>query len=658
MLMINDYNNDSIQSLGILGGVRAKPASIGLENNNHTFNEILGNSIDEARAGFGNVIEIIKHVDGSTTIRDYGRGVPMGRSSDGEYAYDKVFNRLWSGGKYKNNDEDGGSYEDSLGTNGVGATGTNYTSDFFQAVAWYGDGKKYAVLYREGVEGKDGLQIEKDDGERGTEITWRPSAECFRGKGEIDDEYIETTLADQSIVNGGLKFIFENEKTGEVKEFYYENGIADYINSIASEEHRLTNVIHFNTERKGRDNEEDKDYKIKANIYFSFNRETSFNRYYHNTSWLANGGTPEDFIKNSFTFIVDKFLKEQNLYNKNEKKVSFDDIADSLVIVTSTFSTISLFTDQTKKEMRSDFMKKEITAWMREQLSIYFVENPNEAKLILQQVLVNKRSREKAEKTRLDVKKKLSGTVNNITARVDGLVTCTSKDPKKTELYIVEGKSALGSTQQGRDAMYQAIIAIRGKVLNCLKADYSTIFKSEIITDLVKVIGCGIEVKSKHNKELNTFDINNLKWSKIIITTDADVDGYHIRTLVLTMIKVLMPTLIEQGYVYIAESPLFEITTKKDESFFAYTDKEKDEIVARLGSQVESIQRSKGLGENTAEMMWQTTMNPETRRLIKVTSMDEVETQNAFDLFLGDNLAGRKEYIEENLHKYLDDPLD
>ncbi|MER2007171.1 MAG: toprim domain-containing protein [Psychrobacillus sp.] len=654
------YNEDSMKSLGILGGVRAKPASIGLEGNNHTFLEILANSIDEARAGYGRIIRVYKNVDASVTIRDYGRGVPMGMNSEGEYVYDKVFNELWAGGKYDNNEEGGGSYEDSLGTNGVGATGTNYTSDFLTVYSFKPEGT-YFVRYEKGIEVEGSYNFTKqknDDDTIGTEITWRPSSECFRGKGEIDDEYIETTLADQSIVNGGLKFIFENEKTGEVKEFYYENGIADYINSITSEEHRLTNVIHFNTERKGRDNEEDKDYKIKANIYFSFNRETSFNRYYHNTSWLANGGTPEDFIKNSFTFIVDKFLKEQNLYNKNEKKVSFDDIADSLVIVTSTFSTISLFTDQTKKEMRSDFMKKEITAWMREQLSIYFVENPNEAKLILQQVLVNKRSREKAEKTRLDVKKKLSGTVNNITARVDGLVTCTSKDPKKTELYIVEGKSALGSTQQGRDAMYQAIIAIRGKVLNCLKADYSTIFKSEIITDLVKVIGCGIEVKSKHNKELNTFDINNLKWSKIIITTDADVDGYHIRTLVLTMIKVLMPTLIEQGYVYIAESPLFEITTKKDESFFAYTDKEKDEIVARLGSQVESIQRSKGLGENTAEMMWQTTMNPETRRLIKVTSMDEVETQNAFDLFLGDNLAGRKEYIEENLHKYLDDPLD
>jgi DNA gyrase subunit B len=658
--MSKQYNSDSIQSLGILGGVRAKPASIGLESHNHTFLEILGNSIDEYRAGHGKKIIITKNADGSTTVRDFGRGVPMGKNSEGEFAYKKVFDTLWAGGKYKNNEEDGGDYEYSLGTNGVGATGTNYTSDFMQIFS-IGEKKTHTVMYEEGVEREESYEVfnTKDSEGIGTEITWRPSTECFRGKGEIDDDFIETTLADQAVVNGGLQFIFNNEKTGETKEYYYENGVSDYIDSLSNPEHKLTEVVALSTERKGRDNEADKNYKIKANVYFSFNRETSFNRYYHNSSWLENGGTPEDFIRNSFTFVVDKFLKDQNLYNKGEKKVSFDDIADSLIVVTSTYSTISLFTDQTKKKIGSDFMKREITAWMREQLEIYFVENPNEAKLILAQVLVNKRSREKAEKTRLDVKKKLSGTVNNITGRVDGLVTCTSKDPNETELYIVEGKSALGSTQQGRDAKTQAIIAIRGKILNCLKADYSAIFKSEIITDLIKVIGCGIEVKSKHNKDLHTFNIDNLNYSKIIITTDADVDGYHIRTLILAMIKKLMPSLIDMGKVFIAESPLFEIVTKKDESFFVYTDSEKDEIVARLGSQVESIQRSKGLGENTKEMMWHTTMNPETRRLIKVNPDDDIlVTDKIFDLFLGDNLAGRKEYIEENLHLYLENPLD
>lgn len=658
-MVVKSYNEDSIQSLGILGGVRAKPASIGLESHNHTFLEILGNAIDEHRAGFGNTIEVFKNKDGSVTIRDYGRGVPMDKNKEGEYSYKKVFDELWAGGKYKNNEEDGGDYEYSLGTNGVGATGTNYTSDWFWVTAWHQNGKQYSIEYSKGVESPTGLRVEKFNNPVGTEISWKPSAEVFRGKGEIDDEFIIETLKDQAVVNGGLKFILTDMKNdGKETEFYYENGVTDYIESLSNAEHKLTEVVSLSTEQKGRDNEADKDYKIKADIYFSFNRETSFNRYYHNSSWLENGGTPEDFIKNSFTFVIDKFLKDQNLYNKNEKKVSFEDIADSLIVVTSTYSTISLFTDQTKKKMESDFMKKSVISWLREQLTIYLIENPNDMKLILSQVLVNKRSREKAEKTRLDVKKKLSGTVNNITARVDGFVPSKYKDPNKSELYIVEGKSALGSTQQGRDAMYQAIMAIRGKILNCLKADYDAIFKNEIIIDLIKVIGCGIEVKSKHAKDLHTFNINNLKWSKIIITTDADVDGFHIRTLILTMIRRLMPTLIEEGYIYIAESPLFEIVTKDDRSHFAYTDKEKNAIVKKLGNKVEAIQRSKGLGENTKEMMWETTMNPETRRLIKVIPTDEEETQKAFDVFLGDDLDGRKEYIEENLWKYLDEPLD
>ncbi|MDQ0416317.1 DNA gyrase subunit B [Croceifilum oryzae] len=657
--MNHTYTSDSIQSLGILGGVRAKPASIGLESHNHTFLEILGNSIDEHRAGWGKEIIVTKHIDGSVTVRDFGRGVPMDQNKAGDWSYKKVFDELWAGGKYKNNEEDGGSYQYSLGTNGVGATGTNYTSDFFQVSVYASTAKVYQVEYEKGVETSDGIQIRKnaDKIAVGTMITWRPSSEVFRGKSEIDDEFIITTLQDQAIVNGGLKFLFQNERLGEEQVFYFQDGVKDYIKSISSEEHSLTDVVAWTTEQKGKDNDKDKDYKIKADIYFSFNRETSFSRYYHNSSWLENGGTPEDFVKNSFTFVIDKFLKDQNLYAKGEKKISFDDVEDSLLIVTSTYSTISLFTDQTKKKIGSDFMKRAITAWLREQLEVYLVENPQEVKLILTQVLVNKRSREKAEKTRLDVRKKLAGTVNNLTARIDGFINCKSKDATKTELYIVEGKSALGSTKQGRDAEFQAIYALRGKILNCLKADYDKIFRNEIIVDLLKILGCGIEVKSKHAKNLNTFDLNNLRWSKLIICTDADVDGFHIRTLLLTTIYRLMPTLLEEGRIFIAESPLYEITNQ-NKSYFAYSDREKEEIVATLklkGNVL--IQRSKGLGENTAEMMWETTMNPKTRNLVQVMKDDVGLTQQYFEMFLGDDIQSRKQYIEENLHDYIENGL-
>lgn len=652
---MSNYNENSIQSLGLLGGIRAKPASVGIESHNHTFIEILANSIDEANAGHGKLIEITKNEDNSVTIRDYGRGLPMGKNIEGNYVYKKILDEMYAGGKYDNN-EGTSEYTYSLGTNGLGMVSSNYTSDYFTATSYKPEGS-YFVRFEEGVEVKGSFQFNDNVNNIesvGTAITWRPSKECFRGNGEIDDEFIITTLEDQSIVNGGLKFTYKI-KNEEIKEYYYENGIADYINSISNEKHALSDVATLTTEQTGKDNESDKDYRIKADIYFSFNRETSYSRLYHNSSWLENGGTPEDFIRNSFTFAVDKYIKEKNLYKKSEKKVTFEDVSDSLVIVSSTYSTISLFTDQTKKKIGSDFMRTTITKWLREQLEIHFTENPLEAEKIVEQVLINKRSRESAENTRLNVKKKLSGSIGNLDNRIDGFVNCKSKDRTETEIVLVEGKSALGSTKQGRDANVQAIYALRGKILNCLKADYNRIFANDIITDLIKILGCGVEIKSKHNKDKSDFDIDSLRWSKIVIATDGDVDGEHIRTLLLTMIFRLMPTLIEEGKVYIVESPLFEITGD-NKTFFAYNDKEKDEIVSSIKGKV-VLQRSKGLGENTAEMMWDTTMNPETRRLIKVMPEDEAKMQRTFELFLGDNLANRKEYIEQNLHKYIEEAI-
>lgn len=652
-MAIDTYNSDSIQSLGILGGVRAKPASIGLENHNHTFIEILANAIDEHREGFGKEIIITKLLDKSITIQDFGRSVPMDKNSDGEYAYKKVFDELWSGGKYNNNDDTEGNYQFSLGTNGVGATGTNYTSDYFQCTAVNPNGYKYSIRYEKGLQVGELVKEKHDLDYQGTLIHWLPSAGVFRGEQEIETEFIQDTLKNQAIVNKGLRFIFFNQINGEEEVFYYEKGVMDFIAELSGGKN-FTDIIQFQTETKGKEKNEETEFKFKGEVTFVFHNEVKHMQYFHNSSLLEHGGTPENYIKTAFTKAVDYLLKDK--YTKGEKKVSFDDVKDSLIVISNSYSTISLYTDQTKKKMESKFVQEYMTQYLREKLEVFFIENPIEAQKIADQILINKRSREKAEKTRLDVKKKLQSSVNNITHRIDGFINCKSKDNNQTELYIVEGKSALGSTKQGRDAEFQAIYALRGKILNCLKSDYDKIFKNDIIVDMVKLLGCGIEVKSKYNKDLHTFDLKKLRWSKVIITTDADIDGFHIRTLLLTVLYRLMPTLIEAGKVYIAESPLYEITNK-DKSYFAYSDKEKDVIVQNLKGKT-TIQRSKGLGENTAEMMWETTMNPESRKLIQIVKEDVEKTQHYFELFLGDDLQGRKQYIEENLHAYIDVGLD
>ena len=349
---------------------------------------------------------------------------------------------------------------------------------------------------------------------------------------------------------------------------------------------------------------------------------------------------------------IDKYLRDNNKYVKGEAKITFPDVQDCLILVSSSFSTQTSYENQTKKAITNKFIQEAMTEFLRSRLEIYFIENRDAAEKIAAQVLINKRSRETAERTRINQKKKLTEKID-IANRVQKFVDCRTKDVERREIYIVEGDSALGACKQSRDAEFQGLMPVRGKILNCLKADYPRIFKSDVITDLMKVLGCGVEVSGKAVKELNQFDLNNLRWSKVVICTDGDVDGFQIRTLILTMLYRLCPTLIKEGYVYIAETPLFEITCK-EKTWFAYSEKEKAEVVRQLEGKKYKVDRSKGLGENDPEMMWLTTMNPETRRLVKVLPDDAEETARVFDLLLGDNLSGRKDYIAENGCRYLD----
>ena len=647
---VNSYNNESITSLKGADRVRLRPGVIfgsdGIDGCQHSVFEIVSNSIDEAREGYGKKIEITLFKDKSIEVRDYGRGMPVDfNNKENRFNWELIFCELYAGGKYKNNS--GENYEFSLGLNGLGTCATQYSSEYMDAVI-YRDGFKYSLHFEKG-QNIGGLSKEESNVKStGTDIKWRPDLDVFTDI-NISAEYFHDMLKKQAIVNAGLEFIFKDENTGEKTSFKYENGIKDYANELDNGK-GITNICYFENETKGRDREDKPEYKLKFETAFCFNNEINILQYFHNSSFLEYGGAPDKAVKNAFVYAIDKYLKQNNLYKKDEKKITFPDVQDSLILIINSFSTITSYENQTKKSITNKFIQEAMTEFFRHQLEIYFIENKVEADKIAAQVLANKRSRETAEKTRVSIRKKLTGNLD-INNRVEKFVNCRTKDVSRREIYIVEGDSALGSCKLGRDAEFQAIMPVRGKILNCLKSDYDKIFKNDIITDLLKVLGCGVEIKAKHS-DMNSFDLSQLKWSKIIICTDADVDGYQIRTLILTMLYRLVPTLIKEKKVFIAESPLFEITSGKN-TYFAYSEAEKTAILSKIKGKF-TVQRSKGLGENQPEMMWETTMNPQSRRLIQVLPSDAEKTQQVFELLLGDNLKGRKEHIELDGYKYID----
>ena len=653
----NVYDNESISSLKGADRVRKRPGVIfgsdGLEGCEHAVFEILSNAIDEARGGHGKLITVTRFADHSVQVEDMGRGCPVDwNEKEGRYNWELVFCELYAGGKYDN--ENSENYEFSLGLNGLGSCATQYASRYMDVTVWR-DGKEYRLHFERGeIVGK--LEVSDQTGNKkrtGTTIRWLPDLDVFTDI-DIPADYYRDVMKRQAVVNAGVTFRLKNETSAgkfETEEFVYEHGIEDYIRELAGLD-ALTEPVFWEAERKGRDRADKPEYKVKLSVALCFSNRTAVCEYYHNSSYLEHGGSPEKATRSAMVSAIDKYLRDNNKYTKGESKITFPDVQDCLILVSNSFSTQTSYENQTKKAITNKFVQEAMTEFLRSRMEIYFIENKEAAEKIAAQVLVNKRSRETAERTRINQKKKLTEKID-IANRVQKFVDCRTKDVSRREIYIVEGDSALGACKQSRDAEFQGLMPVRGKILNCLKADYPRIFKSDVITDLMKVLGCGVEVHSKAVKDLNQFDLSNLRWSKVVICTDGDVDGFQIRTLILTMLYRLCPTLIREGYVYIAETPLFEITCK-EKTWFAYSEREKADVLKELEGKKVNVQRSKGLGENDPEMMWLTTMNPETRRLIRVLPEDAAETARVFDLLLGDNLAGRKDYIAENGFRYLD----
>ncbi len=649
-----EYDNESISKLSGPDRVRKRPGVIfgsdGLDGCEHSVFEIISNSIDEAREGHGKKIIVTYFADGSIEVQDFGRGAPVDYNNKEQcYNWELLYCELYAGGKYNTND--GSNYQYSVGLNGLGLCSTQYSSEYMD-VEIKRDGFKYNLHFESGYN-IGGLKKEEYSGkDTGTTTRWKPDIKVFNDI-NIPVSYFEDVLRRQAIVNDGLLFIFRHQVGSkfETKEFCYSNGIVDYLNETVTDK-ALTPVQFWNTERKGKDREDKPEYKVKMNVALSFSNHIKMVEYYHNSSWLEHGGAPEKAVRSAFVAQIDNYIKQTGKYQKNESKITYSDVEECLVLCISSFSTLTSYENQTKKSITNRFIYEAMTDFLKHQLEIYFIENKADADKIVDQILINKRSRERSERERINIKKTLQSN-NSMADRVQKFIDCRTKDVNEREIFIVEGDSAAGSCKIARDANFQAIMPVRGKILNCLKAEYDKVFKSEIITDLAKVLGCGVEVKNKNNKDLSNFDIENLRWNKVIICTDADVDGFQIRTLILTMIYRLMPTLIKEGKVFIAETPLYEIGTK-DMTYFAYDEKEKEEILKKLEGTKYTLQRSKGLGENQPEMMNLTTMNPETRRLVKVMPTDAERTADMFDLLLGDNLQGRKDFIAENGYLYLD----
>ena len=641
------YDNNSISALKGADRVRKRPGVIfgsdDIQGCIHGFFEILSNSTDEAKTGHGHIIETIKHKDGSIEVRDYGRGVPMDwNENEKRYNHELVFEELYAGGKYSD-----ANYDYSLGLNGLGSAATQYASEWFDVTS-IRDGYEYSMHYEKGI-AKGKLKKTKTKSRKtGTVQRWLPDPEVFT-ETDIPLDAFQSILKQQAIVNAGITYSLLDEESGEKFTYLYPEGILGYVTELSGED-SLTVPFLFSGEGKGRDRADKDDYSVKADIAFCFSNKTQTLRYFHNSSFLEHGGSPDKATRQAMVAAFDKEIKARGKYTAREAKITFGDIQDSLILVINSFSTQTSYENQTKKAINNKYIQEFLTDLIKSNMQVWFIEHKPEADKIIEQVLINKRSREQSETQRITVKKKLMEKTD-VTNKVKKFVDCRSKDPEKREIFIAEGDSALSSLIVARDPEFQALMPIRGKILNTQKASLQSVFASDIIMDLIRVLGCGVELRGKKlPKDIPAFDIDRLRFGKVIMACDSDVDGFHIVCLITTMIYNLCPQLIENGNLYYVLTPLFEIedrTGKDHEYLYAFTDEEKDMLIAGKDPKKITIQRAKGLGELDAPVMARF-LNPATRKLVRVTAEDADEMAQWFETLFGSDVAPRKLYLENH----------
>jgi len=619
----NSYGVEEIQVLEGLEAVRLRPGmyvgSTSARGLHHLVYEVVDNSIDEAMAGFCTQIEVALHKDNSVTVVDNGRGIPVGiHPKTGIPALTTVLTMLHAGGKFG-----GKGYKVSGGLHGVGVSVVNALSEWLE-VEVKREGKIYRQRFARGVPVTP-LEETGETAENGTRVTFKPDPEIFE-EVVFNAETIIQRLRELSFLNKGLKIFFFDERTGQEKKFQYDGGIQDFVSYLNKNKEVLHPPVYFRCQKE--------EVNVEVSLQYTEGYVESLYSYANNIR-TVDGGTHEAGFKSALTRVVNDYGKKYNLIKNGNLQLTGEDIREGLTAIISVQVPDPQFEGQTKTKLGNSVVRGIVDAVVSEEMATYLEENPAVAKRIIEKVLNAARAREAARKARELTRRKSALENSTLPGK---LADCSERDPKFSELYLVEGDSAGGSAKLGRDRRFQAILPLRGKILNVEKARMDKILANEEIRALITALGTGIGEE---------FDLSKARYHRVVIMSDADIDGAHIRTLLLTFFYRYMRQLIEAGYVYIAQPPLYQVIKGKA-SHYAYSDRELEDILKTLGRNGIVVKRYKGLGEMNPDQLWETTMNPEKRTMLQVTLKDAIEADMLFSMLMGEQVEPRREFIFEN----------